>query len=146
MDELTSTCPDCGDVRINQELFTCFTESPTYVMYRARIEGTSQTNSSFLISLIESWVRSGDVTINVTQIRLTVDPECSVSIPSLTVDWECEPTTTNENHSNIIAIIGGLLAFVTALIIIATTIIVIVILKHQYKNKARSVPDYVLMM
>ena len=69
---------------------SCFRESPTHVTYRARIEGNSETNSSHLVSLLEKWVRSGGARIIVTQIQLTVDPHCSVAIPSLTHDMECE--------------------------------------------------------
>ena len=151
VDKLSTTCSDCVDVRINQESFSCFTESPTLVMYRARIEGTSQTNTSFLVSLIESWVRSGDARIIVTQIQLIVDPECSVAISSLTLNIECElpeitsttdiqPTVTNSNSPekqlNTTGIIGGIIAVLIILIIIVATIIVVmVILKRRYKTK-----------
>ena len=148
VDNIVTTCLDCGDVSINEELFVCFTESPTYVTYRARIEGTSQTNSSFLVSLIESWVRSGDARIIVTRLLLTVDDECSVSIPSIDISWECEApnsyqqpsptltlTTNNNNQSNINAIIGGASALFIILIIIATIIIVVIVLMmRRYKN------------
>ena len=148
VDKLTTTCPGCGDVRINQESFSCFTESPTYVMYRARIEGTSQTNSSFLVSLIESWVRSGDARIIVTQIQLIVDPECSVAISSLTLNRECElleitsttekqpePTVTSpENQLNTAGIIGGIIAVLIILIIIVATIIVVMVIRYKTKK------------
>ena len=73
------------------ESFTCYPESPTYVTYRARLEGTSETDSGSLISLIEDWVRGG-ASINITArgganmtgrgLILTVDSECSVRVLS----------------------------------------------------------------
>ena len=58
--------------------------------YRARLEGTSETDSGSLISLIEQWVKGG-ASIIVTGVLMTVDSECSVAISSLS-DGECSPT------------------------------------------------------
>ena len=162
LDELDITCPDCGDVTINDQSFSCFRESPTHITYRARIEGNSETNSSHLVSLIEKWVRSGGARIIVTQIQLTVDPHCSVAIPSLTYDMECEqmmivmstshvemePATTmtitpdveSQPSSNNTRIIGGFMAIIIILILIITVVVVaIVIVKHRQKKKSSSV-------
>ena len=152
LDELSITCSDCGDVTINDQSFSCFRESPTHVTYRARIEGNSKTNSSHLVSLLEKWVRSGGARIIVTQIQLTVDPHCSVAIPSLTYDMECEqmmivisttrvemePATTmtitpdvESQSSNNTRIIGGFMAIIIILILIITAVVVaIVIVRH----------------
>ena len=66
-----------------------------YVTYRARLEGTSEIDSSSLISLLEKWV-SGKASISVTGILVTVDPDCPVAILSLNEE-EClliKPTPT----------------------------------------------------
>ena len=161
LDELSITCSDCGDVTINEQSFSCFRESPTHVTYRARIEGNSKTNSSHLVSLLEKWVRSGGARIIVTQILLTVDPHCSVAIPSLTYDMECEqmmivmstshvemePATTmtitpdvESQPSNNTRIIGGFMAIIIILILIITVVVVaIVIVRHRQKKKSSSV-------
>ena len=161
LDELGTTCPDCGDVTIDEQSFSCFRESPTHVTYRARIEGNSETNSSHLVSLIEKWVRSGGARIIVTQIQLTVDPHCSVAIPTLTYDMECEqmmivmstthvkkePATTmtitpdvESQPSNNIGLIGGFMAIIIILIIIIGAVVVaIVIVRHRQKKKSSSV-------
>ena len=58
LDQLTASCSDCGitsDI-IDRQSFSCYPESPTYVTYRARLEGTSETDSGSLISLIEDRV------------------------------------------------------------------------------------------
>ena len=56
--------------------------------YRARLNGTADANSSELIITIEEWI-SGDVSIVVGGVRLTVDSECfPVEIASF-VDPEC---------------------------------------------------------
>ena len=62
--------------------------------YRARLEGTSETDSGSLISLIEQWVRGG-ASIIVTGVLMTVDSECSVAISSLS-EGECSPTQPTE--------------------------------------------------
>ena len=59
--------------------------------YRARLEGTSETDSDSLISLIEDWVRGGGASVIVTGILMTVDSHCSVAISSLS-EPECSPT------------------------------------------------------
>ena len=89
LEELTDSCSDCGitsDI-IDKQSFSCFPESPTYVTYRARLEGTSETDSGSLISLIEEWV-SGGASIIVAGVLMTVDSECSVAISSLR-EGEC---------------------------------------------------------
>ena len=89
LEELTGSCAECGitsDI-IDRQSFTCYPESPTHVTYRARLEGTSDTDSGSLISLIEDWV-GGGAGIIVTGVLMTVDSECSVAISSLT-EGEC---------------------------------------------------------
>ena len=87
---------------IDRQSFTCYPESPTHVTYRARLEGTSETDSGSLISLIEDWVGSGTGII-VTGVLMIVDSECSVAISSLT-EGECssiQPPTTGPTTSSI---------------------------------------------
>ena len=94
LDELTASCAECGissDI-IDRQSFSCFPESPTHVTFRARLGGSSETDSGSLISLLESWV-SGGATIIVTGVLMTVDAECSVAISSLG-EGECSMTTT----------------------------------------------------
>ena len=98
LQQLTVSCTECGvtsDI-IDTPSFACFPESPTSVTYRARLEGTSETDSGSLISLIEEWVRDG-TSIIITGVLMTVDSECSVTISSLS-EGEChqppsDPTT-----------------------------------------------------
>ena len=90
--ELSTSCPECGDVVIDTLFFACYPESPTHVTYRARLEGTSETDSGSLISLIEVWVRGG-ASIIVTGVLMTVDSECSVAISSLS-EGECSTAQT----------------------------------------------------
>ena len=155
LEELTASCADCGitsDI-IDRQSFACFPESPTYVTYRARLEGTSETDSGSLISLIEKWV-SGRASIIVTGVLMTMDSECSVAISSLS-EGECSPTqpptidtkpptidnttdtqTDQTSTDNTAAIIGGVVAVVIVLIItIAITVIVIVIVILVMKNR-----------
>ena len=137
LEELTDSCSDCGitnDV-IDKQSFSCFPESPTYVTYRARLGGTSETDSGSLISLIEEWV-SGGASIIVTGVLMTVDSECSVAISSLS-EGECLTSDSSGcSCSDTGAIIAGV---VVIILIIAITIIIIavvalMIVKHRYRG------------
>ena len=137
LEELINVCPRCGitnDV-IDKQLFACFSESPTYVTYRARLEGTSETDSGSLISLIEEWV-SGEASIIVTGVLMTVDSECSVAISSLS-EGECLTSDSSaSNSSDTGAIIAGV---VVIILIIAITVIIIavvalMIVKHRHMD------------
>ena len=137
LEQLTIMCAVCGitsDI-IDTPSFACFPESPTSVTYRARLEGTSETDSGSLISLIEEWV-SGGAGIIMTGVLVTVDSECSVAISSLG-EGECTPSTTD----NTAAIIGG--SVVAVILIIAITfavvaIIMTLILKNRCGNVSMS--------
>ena len=84
LQQLTTSCAECGinsDI-IDRQSIACVPESSTIVTYRARLEGTSETESGSLISLIEEWA-SGGASIIVTGVLMTVDPTCSMGISSL---------------------------------------------------------------
>ena len=89
-EQLMTLCTECSSHTIDKQSFACYDESPKHVTYRARLEGTSETDSGSLISLIEQWVRGG-TSIIVTGVLMTVDSECSVAISSLS-EGECSPT------------------------------------------------------
>ena len=131
VDQLTDSCTDCvitSDI-IDRRSFTCSSESHTYVTYRARLEGTTETDSGSLISLIEDWVRGG-ASIIVTGILMRVDPQCSVAISSLS-EGEClnvppitDPTSTSSMATTIL--VAGV--FVVLIVAISVTIVIIVAL------------------
>ena len=123
--------------------------------FRARLGGSSETDSGSLISLLESWV-SGGATIIVTGVLMTVDAECSVAISSLS-EGECSMTTTQppdttastpsstdstgtpssdsqSSTDNTAAVIGGVVA-VILIITVAITIVVIAILTLIMKSR-----------
>ena len=139
LQQLTASCSECGIasdiIDREQQSFVCFPDSPTSVTYRARLEGTSETDSGSLMSLIEEWL-SGRVTIIVTGVLMTVDSECSVAISSLS-EAECQPPTTNDSTTttdSTAAIIGGSVVAVIALTIIAAVTITF-ILRNVNKQK-----------
>ena len=145
VEELTGSCAECGitDDIIDKQSFACFPESPTYVTYRARLEGTSETDSGSLISLIEEWV-SGGATIIVTEVLMTVDSKCSVAISSFS-EGECTPTqppiystdptpdiistdtSAASESTNSAAIIGGVIVAVILIVSVALTVTVIAV-------------------
>ena len=133
LEQLTIMCTECGitsDI-IDTPSFACFPESPTSVTYRARLLGTSETDSGSLISLIEEWV-SGGAGIIMTGVLVTVDSKCSVAISSLG-EGECQPSTTD----NTAAIIGGVVAVI--LIIAITFAVVAIIMTLILKNRCGNV-------
>ena len=148
LEELTDSCAECGissDI-IDEQFFACFPESPTHVTFRARLGGSSETDSGSLISLLESWVSDG-ATIIVTAVLMTVDAKCSVAISSLS-EGECSMTTTQppdttassettsdtsqSSTDNTAAIIGGVVAVV--FIIALTVLIVALVLRHRRRE------------
>ena len=97
---LTDSCSGCGITNniIDIQSLNCFHNSHTYVTYQARLEGTSETDSGSLISLLENWV-SGRPSISVTGILMRVEPECPVAISCLS-EGECKPTPTTSTTSD----------------------------------------------
>ena len=126
---LKNSCSDCGITNdiIDKLSFSCFPESPTYVTYRARLEGTSETDSGSLISLIEEWV-SGGASIIVTGVLMTVDSECSVAISSLS-EGEC---LTSDNTMIIITV--AVAAIVGIMVIAIIVIVAAVIVRHCHRD------------
>ena len=121
--------------------------------FRARLGGSSETDSGSLISLLEIWV-SGGATIIMTGVLMTVDAECSVAISSLS-EGECSITTTQppdtstpsstdstgtpssdsqSSPDNTAAVIGGVVA-VILIITAAITIVIIAIVALIMKSR-----------
>ena len=74
---LRDSCTSCDIAgnTIDDESFTCDPESPGYVTYRGRLEGTSERDSGSLISLIESWVDTEpNITVGGYQLRVIIEP------------------------------------------------------------------------
>ena len=152
LEELRKSCTDCAITNdIVDEEFFSLCESPKYVMYRARLEGTSQIDSSSLVSLIAKWV-SGGPKIIVTKIQMAVDSECSVAISGECGQITTEPATgvtetptvavdtrdTSAPQAGNAALVGGITA-VAIILIIAITIIVVAIValaivRHRQKD------------
>ena len=151
LEELTDSCIRCGITNeiIDRQLLNCYPESPMYVTYRARLEGTSETDSGSLISLIEDWVNSGDH-ITVTGVLLTVDTDCPAAISSLkeeeckqptptasnATDSTTDSTASSSNNTTSTAIIGGAVG-ISVIIAIVIVIIAIVTLKLKRRGDFR---------
>ena len=144
--ELKSSCSECGPEMIDNQLFVCYPESPSFLTYRARLEGTSERDSGSLVSLIEAWVRGGGASLIMTGVLMTVDSHCSVAISSLnepecSTDIPAVERSSDEGPAQVSdAIIGGIVAVVIVLIIaIAITIAVITIIFLVLKNRCGEV-------
>ena len=127
--ELCSVCAVTNDI-IDMTSLDCGSES--VILYRARLEGTSQTDSSSLISLIEDWVNTGPRVL-VRGVLMKVDSACSVAISSLSEESECSLATTqppvtstsSSSSSNPYIITGVVVAVIFIIIILVSVIIVL---------------------
>ena len=151
---LTASCGDCGitgDI-IDMELFRCFPDSPSHVTYRARLQGTLETDSDSLISLIEMWVSNGAY-IGVTGLHTTVDTKCSVKISSFSGE-ECliipdstsgpnagttDSTTDSSGNTTGPGIVAGVVTVVVILIIAISMIVVLLILKYRHRGDPKKI-------
>ena len=155
MNQLIGVCGDDCDITsdiIDIPSFDCDPDSTTTVIYLARLSGTSERDSDYLITVIQDWVNDG-ASIRVAGIRMTLDTKCAVSISSLD-ELECEtpsetPTTeptpeptpglttdppddpmtdptSSSASDNTAAIIGGVVVAVILIIAITVTVIAIV--------------------
>ena len=156
VDIVTALCPECGftDAFIDKQSFSCYSDSPSFVTYRARLEGTSLTDSDHFISLIEQWVSDG-ASVIVTEVLLKVDSKCSVEISDLNED-ECtmkpvvvtstpvsrpialdttEPTPSGQDDPQSLAIIlsvtGVIVIVIVVTIAVTATIIVALVLRNR---------------
>ena len=143
------SCAECAITHaiIDRQSFACNSESPLFITYRARLEGTSQTDSGYLISLIEDWVNTGPSFI-VTGILMKVDSECAVAISSLS-DGECTQTSTDSSPSSsqassdtpANAIIGGV---ATITIVIALIVGVVIVIVSVLRVKAQQMREKII--
>ena len=156
VDIVTALCPDCGftDASIDKQCFLCYPDSPSFVTYRARLEGTSHTDSDYFISLIEQWVSDG-ASVNVTEVLLKVDSKCSVEISNLSED-ECtmkpvvvtptpvsrpialdttEPTPSGQDDPQsltiILSVTGVIMIVIVVAIAVTATIIAVLVLRNR---------------
>ena len=150
---VVALCPDCGftDASIDQESFSCYPNSPSYVTYRARLEGTSLTDSDHFISLIEQWVKGG-ASVIVSGVLMKVDGRCSVEISNLSEE-ECivkpvNTTTNNPDSQNgaplSITIVAVVVVVVVLIIAITTAAVIITVVflkshrgKHSFKDSSK---------
>ena len=164
VEKVVTLCPECGFTvtSIDKQSFLCYPDSPSFVTYRARLEGTSLKDSEKFISLIEQWVMGG-ASVIVTGVLMKVDSKCSVKISDLSED-EClmkpaiaqsvspSPTTPimpkeqdSSSLTTILTVIG--IIVIVAIIAITATIIVVLVLRScqaqfNLKNSAKKCVSY----
>ena len=134
VERLNISCEECGRENIiGSEFFFCYPESPSFLTYRARLKGTSETDHGSLVLLIEAWVRGGGVSLILTGVRMTVDSRCSVTISDVNED-ECSQMTTSapvsSNRAIAAAAIGGVMATINTIALLA--VVVFLFLRYCY--------------
>ena len=142
--ELRDSCHNCAitSSTIDEEYFACDSESPTYVTYRARLEGTSETDSGSLIPLIEKWLSSKS-SIVVARVEISIDLECPVAVLSPNDTEGCKSPTVSATTSQSVlddsgAVIGGAVAII---LIIALTIVAVSIARLRIAAHRRREPS-----
>ena len=132
--KLMELCRVCGvtDDIINMTSLDCGSES--VIVYRARLEGTSQTDSGSLISLIEDWVNTAPRVL-VRDVLMKVDSGCSVAISSLNEESECSNAITqppvaitssgSSSVTTSLSTVTGVAAAILIIIIVLVSIIVL---------------------
>ena len=144
LEQLQISCDaECGitDDIVDMQFFACFAESPNQVTYRARLEGTSVTDSGSLISLIEDWVGRG-ASVIVAGILLTVDTKCSVTISSPD-EPECSSevvgSSSSSSESSTMVIIGAVVAVIVAVVAVVIIVVIVsltIIVKSRGKRES----------
>ena len=127
-EELSGSCQcQVTTNNIDEESFACFEASPNSVTYQARLSGTSERDSTFLISLIEDWVSTGP-TIRVRGMLMRVGEECSTAISDLS-EGVCSNLGAQTSTG---AVVGGVTAVVVFLVVaVAVVVIITLILRHR---------------
>ncbi len=109
------------------------------VTYRARLSGTTSTSSSDIIALIEEWVVSGEASVLVLSVRMSLDSTCRpVAIESFAAQ-ECgeeDNQPASDGSDNTVAVVGGVVAVVVVALIVAITVLVIAILVLRRRRHA----------
>ena len=111
-----SFCAQCGRDVLHNEFLVCYPESPSFVTYRARLEGTPDTDSDFLISLIEKWVVRGGVVLNSTGGLMQLVVISSFSEP------ECSLTNDRANNRGTYVVTVGIVAGILALVLLTISL------------------------
>ena len=136
--ELCSVCGVTNDI-IDMQLINCGSES--VIVYRARLEGTSQTDSGSLISLIEDWVNTAPRVL-VRGVLMKVDSECSVAISSLSEESECSnatmqppvASTSSSVTTSLTTITGAAAAILTVIIVLVSIIVLLKVRGSRIRN------------
>ena len=53
------------------------------INYRARIKGTNNRSASDLVALLQSWVQSGEASINIQSVRYYLHPNCETTLDNI---------------------------------------------------------------
>ena len=127
-EELSGSCKcQITTDNIDEESFACSEASPNSVTYRARLSGTFERDSTFLISLIKDWVSTGS-TIRVRGMLIWVGEECSTAISDLN-EGVCSNLVAQTSTG---AVVGGVTVVVVVLVVaVAVVVIIALILRHR---------------
>ena len=140
LNELSNSC-QCQITadNIDQEQLACFVESSNYVTYQARLGGTPEQESGYLVSLIDSWVSSGP-TILVQGMLMRLGEDCTTTVSDLSPGvcsvrvcsvFGAQTDTCESQSTNTGAIVGAVVAVAAVLNIVAIAVATLLILRSR---------------
>ena len=125
---------------VDEESFAaCNDQFSEYVTFRARLSGTSDNDSEYLVSLLAKWV-STSPKISVDGLEMKVankELDCTVFISGLN-DRDCVSELSKKDGVDLAVILpsvfGTLTAAIVAIATVVGTIVAIMTCKGTYKN------------
>ncbi len=112
------------------------------VTYRARLSGTTSTSSSDIVALIEEWVVSGEASVLVLSVRMSLDSTCwPVAIESFAAQ-ECgeeDNQPASDGSDNTVAVVGGVVAVVVVLIVAITVLVIAILVLRRRRHAELSI-------
>ena len=140
LNDLSNSCQSLITTdNIDQEKLSCSAQSSNHVAYLARLSGTSDEESAFLVSHIEHWVSSRP-TILVQGMLMRLGEDCNTTVSDLSAGvcsvfgaqtFTCECTCPNTNTGAIYNIVAIVVAVTAVLIIAAIAVATLLILRNR---------------
>ena len=72
----------------NNHAFECPNNPKNVVVYNAQLHGTDQTNTSLLVSCLNTWI-TAQRSILVTEVELSINHDCTKVVNDDNHDYEC---------------------------------------------------------
>ena len=144
--ELRTSCKcEITTENFNNERLVCSSDSSNTVSYQAQIIGTSDTDITALVSLIEDWTASTP-TISVLGVLVRVGEACTVDVTDLSSGVcietpSCTSTqarsSSSDSCTDIATAVGIAVAVAVGVVLVASAVIIIIccIIKRKRRHQ-----------